>query len=117
MDDLNTANVIVHDSKITGFIDLEMTRYGNEVLLLAAVLFMLHEDDCLEQRWAWVRQGYEERRGKPIDAEVLSLACIGAPFNQFYRFMIYWSTDQQEARGWPIRDIKSVVETLQAMKL
>ena len=38
MDDFNTNNIMAEGTRITEFIDLEMTRPGNEILLLGAAL-------------------------------------------------------------------------------
>jgi hypothetical protein len=119
MDDFHTCNIMADGLELTGFIDLEMTRYGNEVLLLAAALAMMM--DGPPERWVWIRRGYEEKRGGPIDGDLLSLARVAAPFSQWIRFMWYWTGEPEEfepgARGWPVRDIKAAAETIQAMPL
>jgi hypothetical protein len=119
MDDFHTGNIIVDGDKLMGFIDLEMTRYGNEVLLLASALAMTADEEQHGQ-WNWIRRGYEYRRGKLIDSKLLYLACISASFCQWTRFMWYWSTD--DLPQWAIEanmrksvttDIKIIVETIQ----
>ncbi len=114
MDDFHTCNMMADGEELTGFIDLEMTRWGNEVLLLAAALAMAAHRG--PGQWGWIRRGYEDRRGRPIDRDLLSLAAIAAPLSQWTRFMWYWTTDPKEleegARGWPIRDIKAIAETV-----
>jgi hypothetical protein len=119
MDDFHTCNIMADGIELTGFIDLEMTRYGNEVLLLASALAMMMEGP--PARWAWIRRGYEDRRGRPIDSDLLSLARIAAAFSQWIRFMWYWTGDPSEfergARSSPVRDIKAAAETIQGMQL
>ena len=123
MDDFHTGNIIVDGDKLMGFIDLEMTRYGNEVFLLAAALAMTADEEQRGQ-WNWIRQGYEYRRGKPIDSDLLYLAGISASFCQWTRFMWYWSTD--DLPQWAIEanmrksvttDIKIITETIQKLGL
>jgi len=118
-DDFHTSNVMAAGSELTGFIDLEMTRWGNEVLLLAAALAMMDERP---ERWAWIRRGYEHGRGARIDSELSSLARIAVPFSQWIRFMWYWTTEDASAlepgaRGWPIRDIKATAEALEEIQV
>jgi hypothetical protein len=118
MDDINVANIIADGSRVTGFVDLEMTRYGNEVLLLGAAIAMAVRE--WPERWRRMRRGYEEGRGRAIDDELLRLAGIAAPFSQWIRFMWYWTGSgefEKGARNQPIRDIKKVTETLDGMKL
>ena len=118
MDDIHTNNVMVDGHELTGFIDLEMTRYGNEVFLLAAALAMTLTGR--PEGWAWIRQGYEDVRG-PMDGRLLSLIRVAAPFSQWCRFMWYWTGDPREfeegARGWPVRDIKAIAEAAGALGL
>jgi hypothetical protein len=40
MDDFHPHNIIMDGPQLRGFIDFEMTRYGNEVLLLASAMVM-----------------------------------------------------------------------------
>jgi hypothetical protein len=119
MDDFHTSNIMADGPELTGFIDLEMTRYGNEVLLLGAGLAMMRHGR--PERWSWIREGYEGRRGRHIDSDLLSLACIAAPLSQWIRFMWYWTTEdvgalEPGARGWPVRDIKAIAETVGNMQ-
>jgi len=123
MDDFHTGNIIVDGDKLMGFIDLEMTRYGNEVFLLASALAMTADEEQRGQ-WKWIRQGYEYRYGKPIDNDLLYLASISASFCQWTRFMWYWGTD--DLPQWAIEanmrksvttDIKMIVETIQKLDL
>ena len=119
IDDFHSHNIIVDGPQLRGFIDLEMTRYGNEVLLLAAAMVMTMDKPTL---WSSLRRGYEGYCGKPIDSQTISLAKIAAPFSQWIRFMWYWTTDPQfleageRTRQWPIRDIKAIVQRLQKME-
>lgn len=116
MDDFHTNNIIVNDSHLKGFIDLEMSRYGNEVLVLASALAAITKD--VHKRWQWLIQGYENRRGYSIDKGILNLVNIAAPFTQWIRFMWYWTTDPNgleegiTTRGWPIRDIKAITNRI-----
>ena len=118
MDDVHTHNVIVDAPEVTGFIDLEMTRYGNEVLLLAAALPMALGG--WSEGWTWLRRGYEEGRG-PMGGDLLALVRVAAPFSQWCRFMWYWTGDpgdfEEGARAWPVRDIKAIVEGVRALPL
>ncbi len=112
MDDFHKNNIMVCGSEVTGFIDLEMTRYGNEVLVLAAALAAF---DGLTDQWHWFLQGYEKERGSGIGRDLFNLVCVAAPFTQWIRFMWYWATEPQfleegeKTREWPIRDIKAIV--------
>ena len=115
MDDFHKNNIMVCGSEVTGFIDLEMTRYGNEVLVLAAALAAF---GGITDQWHWFRQGYEEKRGSGISRDLFNLVCVAAPFSQWLRLMWYWTTEAQfleegqKTREWPIRDIKSIVQKL-----
>jgi hypothetical protein len=122
MDDFHTSNIMVDGTELTGFIDLEMTRYGNEVLVLAAVLAMMQNGR--PERWDWIRRGYEDGQGEPIDDDLLFLACIAAPFSQWTRFMWYWGTDdppqwvvKENLRVAAIRDIKKIVNATNDIEL
>jgi hypothetical protein len=116
IDDFHSHNIIVEGSQLRGFIDLEMTRYGNEVLLLAAAVGMTINNLSL---WTALRRGYEDFRKKPIDSQTMSLARIAVPFSQWIRFMWYWTADPKSleegetTRGWPIRDIVAAFQKLQ----
>ncbi len=120
MDDFHSHNIIVDGSELRGFIDLEMTRYGNEVLLLAAAVGMTLEKPLL---WAALRRGYEDYRGKPIDSQTMFLAKVVVPYGQWIRFMWYWTADPktleegETTRTWPIRDITGIVQKLQTADL
>ena len=111
MDDFHTSNIIVDGAELQGFIDLEMTRSGNEALLLAAALVM-----CGERRdqWSWLRAGYEESLGRPLDDTTLALARIAAPFSQWIRIMWYWTAHPDDflyrLRHNPVRDILAITE-------
>jgi hypothetical protein len=115
MDDFHKNNIMVCGSEVTGFIDLEMTRYGNEVLVLAAALAAF---GGIIDQWHWFRQGYEEKRGSVMGKDLFNLVCVAAPFTQWLRFMWYWTTEAQfleegeKTREWPIRDIKAIVQKL-----
>ena len=122
MDDFHTSNIMAEGLELTGFIDLEMTRYGNEVLVLAAALAMLQNGR--PERWAWIRRGYEDRRGEPLDGDLLTLARVAAPFSQWTRFMWYWSTDdlprwviEENLRSAAVRDIKGIVQVVEDMPI
>jgi hypothetical protein len=115
LDDFHKNNIMVSGSEVTGFIDLEMTRYGNEVLVLAAALAAFHG---LTDQWRWFRRGYEEKRGSGMHRDLFNLVCVAAPFTQWIRFLWYWTTEVQfleegeKTREWPIRDIKAIVQKL-----
>jgi len=122
MDDFHTSNIMAEGPDLTGFIDLEMTRWGNEVLVLAAMLAMMQRGR--PERWNWIQQGYEDRQGKSIDDDLLALARIAAPFSQWTRFMWYWSTDnlprwviEENLRMAEVRDIKEIVQAVENMRL
>ncbi len=114
MDDLHTSNIIVDGATLSGFVDLEMTRAGNEVLLLGAALAMVAAGP--PERWAWMRRGYEEQRGSPVTDDLYYLACVAAPFSQWIRFMWYWTGGEfdEGARFWVARDIVAIVEHIMA---
>ena len=57
MDDFHYANIIVDGRAFQGFIDLEMCRYGNEALALAAAMNSVIQCYQLE-RWPVSRHGY-----------------------------------------------------------
>jgi hypothetical protein len=115
IDDIHKNNIMVCGSEVTGFIDLEMTRYGNEVLVLAAALAAF---DGLTDRWHWFLLGYEEKHGSGMGRDLFNLVCVAAPFTQWLRFMWYWTTEAQfleegeKTRGWPIRDIKAIIQKI-----
>ena len=111
MDDVHTANIMVASAALQGFIDLEMTRCGNEVLLLAAALVMCGER---HDQWSWLRAGYEEIAGCPLDETTLRLARIAMPFSQWIRIMWYWTASPDDflyrLRMNPVRDIVAITE-------
>ena len=119
MDDFHANNIMADGARITGFIDLEMTRYGNEVLLLGAALSsMRRRPEC----WLSFRRGYEEARNSPIDGTMLSLVRSAAPFSTWIRFTWYWSTDDlpwwatdMDLRTSAVRDINDTVEAVEQM--
>lgn len=119
MDDFHTSNIMADGSEVQGFIDLEMSRRGNEILQLGAALaIMIHGRT---ERWSWIRRGYEDGRGRSLDRNMISLAAIVAPFSQWVRFMWGWTGDQrfqEKGERWsPIRDIKAAVKTVESMHL
>jgi len=91
MDDFHYANMIADGPNFQGFVDFEMTRYGNEALVLAGVLNSI--PSAQKERWLWVRQGYEAERGKALDDTLIDLAFTFASFSKWIRFMWYWSSD------------------------
>lgn len=91
MDDFHYSDMIVDGPEFQGFIDLEMSRYGNEIMVLAAVLASISPRQL--DRWSWIRQGYENGRGRTLDNAMIALAAKVAPFTRWVRFMWYWSTD------------------------
>ena len=111
MDDVHTANIMVDSAALQGFIDLEMTRCGNEVLLLAAALVMCGEQ---HDQWSWLRAGYEETAGCPLDESTLALARVATPFSQWLRIMWYWTASPDDflyrLRMNPVRDIVATTE-------
>lgn len=116
IDDFHSHNIIVNGPELRGFIDLEMTRYGNEVLLLAAAIVMTMDKPVL---WSSLCRGYENYYGRSVDSKIISLAKIAAAFTRWIRFVWYWTTDPkfleagEATRGWPIRDIKEMIQKLQ----
>lgn len=111
VDDFHPNNIMVDGTAVAGLIDLEMTRYGNEVLVLAAAFAALAVRGT-PSRWQSFLQGYQERRGQSISPDMAELIVAAASFTQWIRFMWYWTADvhaiEEGARGWPIRDIKAV---------
>ena len=57
IDDFHSHNIIVEGPRLKGFIDLEMTRHGNEILLLAPAMVMNMKKPML---WTSLRRGYED---------------------------------------------------------
>jgi hypothetical protein len=121
MDDVHANNIMTDGPRITGFIDLEMTRYGNEVLLLGAALSSMRRRP---ESWQSFRRGYEQARGSAMDDVMLSLVRSAAPFSTWIRFTWYWSTDDQpwwatdmNLRASAVRDIKDIVEAVEKMQV
>ncbi|MBI5722426.1 MAG: aminoglycoside phosphotransferase family protein [Planctomycetes bacterium] len=122
MDDFHYNNIIADGPKLQGFIDLEMTRYGNEVLALAAFLSSIPQEQM--DRWTWFREGYEDGRRSALDPGLVRLAAIAAPFTQWIRFMWYWSTDElprwaieRNVRTNCVEAIRGIVEVMKSIKL
>lgn len=116
MDDFHANNIMTDGAKITGFIDLEMTRSGNEILLLGAALSsMCRRPAC----WRSFRRGYEEARGEAMGDAMLSLVRSAAPFSTWIRFSWYWSTDDLPwwARETDLRAsaVRTIAETTAAV--
>ena len=116
MDDFHTNNIMADGTRVTGFIDLEMTRCGNEVLLLGAVLCSM----CgRPELWGPFRQGYEHARGKRLDDATLALVQSAAPFSQWIRFTWYCSTD--DTPHWAVGmnlgqgTVESIAETVEGV--
>lgn len=112
MDDFHPNNIMAQNARVTGFIDLEMTSFGNEPLLLAGVLTGLAPD-----AWRAFRGGYENVRGRDRTRTVFELASVAAPFSAFVHFTWYWSTDDQpwwtkveDFRSMAVRGITAAVQ-------
>ncbi len=110
MDDFHDNNIMTDGSNITGFIDLEMTRSGNEILLLGAALSSMYQD---ARRWPSFRRGYENARGETLDMNTISLIRIAAPFSTWIRFTWYCSTDDLP---WWAKEIDHRLSTINALK-
>jgi hypothetical protein len=115
MDDFHANNIMAEGPRVTGFIDLEMTRSGNEPLLLGIALASL----CPRpEAWPAFRRGYEHGRGTPLSDSLLLLARIAAPFSAWTRFTWYWSIDDQP---WWAREMhlhkSAVIEVLEALEV
>lgn len=120
MDDFHTNNIMADGPTITGFIDLEMTRPGNEVFLLGAALSSMRRRPA---SWRSFRSGYETARGTAIDDAMLNLVRTAAPFSTWIRFTWYWSTDDlpwwatdMDLRTSAVRDIHDIVEAVEQMQ-
>ena len=121
MDDFHTNNIMADGVKITGFIDLEMTRRGNEVLLLGAALSsMSQRREC----WPSFRCGYEDARGAAMDDRLLLLVRAAATFSMWIRFTWYWSIDdlpwwarEADLRSSAVREITQSLEAVERMEL
>jgi Ser/Thr protein kinase RdoA (MazF antagonist) len=121
MDDFHTCNIMADGPELTGFVDLEMSRYGNKVLVLAAAL---NASGKRQPMWRALRRGFEEECREALDSVLLSLVRICAPFSTWIRFMWYWSTDDlphwavgENMREAAIRDIKAAVKTAESIGL
>lgn len=112
-DDVHLNNLIVEGTDFRGFVDLEMCRQGNEVLLLAAALTMCLPTPSL---WPSLRSGYEATRGIALDPEMMALIRQTTTFSQLIRFAWYWGTD--ELPQWAIADnmrsaiVRHIVKTV-----
>lgn len=122
MDDFHYNNMIVDGTELQGFIDLEMTHYGNEVLVLAAFLSSVPRRQM--DRWTWFREGYEAGRRRPLEPGLVRLAATVAPFTSWIRFSWYWSTDNlprwaidRRQRPKTVEAIKGTLETVREMRL
>jgi len=120
MDDFHTNNIMAQDSKVTGFIDLEMTSIGNEPLLIAGALASLWQRP---EAWKAFARGYEHARGKEKADPVFRLARIAAPFSAFVHFTWYWSTDDQpwwtkveDFRSMAVQGIMTAVTATEGME-
>jgi aminoglycoside phosphotransferase len=119
MDDFHTNNIMAEGTRITGFIDLEMTRPGNEILLLGAALCSMCDRP---ERWESFRRGYERARGTPMDDAVLSLVRIAAPFTRWIRFTWYCSINdipkwavEMNLRHGAVEDVAETIEAVDRM--
>ncbi len=121
MDDFHDNNIMTDGKRITGFIDLEMTRLGNEILFLGQVLL-----GCGTGIFSWkpFRKGYEEMKGKSLSQKKLSLIKIAAFFPLWSQFAWYWSIN--ELPWWAkegnmqlsvVNQIKKAVNEIESVKL
>ena len=120
IDDFHYANIIADGPTLHGFIDFEMTRFGNEIFVLANVLASMIPKQ--PERWAWIREGYEEGHGHVLDADLISLAVIFAPFTHWIRFKGYWEPEEEpewvKKRGVKkrvVENIKNLIEFMHTM--
>ena len=121
LDDFHYSNIIAQDSTLQGFIDLEMSRYSNEVLVLGSVMASVIPSQL--ERWSWIKTGYESVRGNRLDPETIYLSEIVAPFNRWIRFMWYRGCDEVPAwakeknlRMSVIQDIKDIVKIIKSLR-
>ena len=121
MDDFHTANIIADGTTVSGFIDLEITRNGNEVLQLGGALSQMAGQP---NNWQSFRCGYERGRGGPLNEPLVSLVRTTAPFTMRIRFSWYWTTDalsdwavRKRVREVAIKDIAETVVRVEAMEL
>ena len=98
VDDIHSNNLIVHDGRLQGFIDLEMSRFGNDLYLLGSALgTACHQPEL----WPSIRWGYETELGAGLDDETLLLIKQFVPFKLWIRFAWYWGTD--DLPDWVVR--------------
>ena len=121
LDDFHYSNIIAEGPTLQGFIDLEMSRYSNEVLVLGSVMASVIPSQL--ERWSWIKTGYETVRGNRLDPEIIYLSEIVAPFNRWIRFMWYWGCDEvpdwakeKNLRMSVIQDIKDVVNVIESLR-
>ena len=121
LDDFHYSNIIAQDSTLQGFIDLEMSRYSNEVLVLGSVMASVIPSQL--ERWSWIKTGYEAICRNRLDPETIYLSEIVAPFNPWIRFMWYWGSDEVPAwakeknlRMSVIQDIKDAVNIIESLR-
>ena len=118
MDDFHANNIMAQNTRVTGFIDLEMTSFGNEPLLLAGALTSLWEKPAA---WLAFKKGYEDARGRGKAGPAFGLARVAAPFSAFVEFTWYWSTDDQpwwttveDFRSMAVRGVTTAVEAAES---
>ena len=121
LDDFHYSNIIAEGPTLQGFIDLEMSRYSNEVLVLGSVMASVIPSQL--ERWSWIKTGYETVRGNRLDPEIIYLSEIVAPFNRWIRFMWYWGCDEvpvwakeKNLRKSVIQDIRDVVNIIESLR-
>jgi hypothetical protein len=106
MDDFHFANMIADGATFQGFVDLEMTPLGNEVLALARVIRSMAHVHL--HRWPEFLEGYESRTGTPVDQDILALAARFSTFTLWIRFVWYW--EPEEPPQWTLKkDLRSKV--------
>ena len=121
LDDFHYSNIIAQGPTLQGFIDLEMSRYSNEVLVLGSVMASVIPSQL--ERWSWIKTGYEAICRNRLDPETIYLSEIVAPFNPWIRFMWYWGCDEVPAwakeknlRMSVIQDIKDAVNIIESLR-
>lgn len=110
VDDVHGANMLVDGDKFQGFIDLEMSRLGNQLYLLGATL----QWACLDEspRWSPMRAGYEAEQGAAFSPDTLALIKLFAPFQRWARFAWYWGSDEQPDWVWQDNVRETTVDKL-----
>ncbi len=110
---------MAQNMRVTGFIDLEMTSFGNEPLLLAGALMSLWKKP---ETWQAFKRGYEEARGRDKARPAFELARLAAAFSAFVHFTWYWSTDDQpwwteveDFRSMAVRGITLAVQAAESI--